>query len=283
MGYWVLHSEDDVLPEWIKNGLSSKCPYCGSEMENWYNDDIRCTNRRCSKPNCSGMLAARGDFMVKVLDIKGIGFAKCLDLIRGGSMTHQLQILGAIGVKPVVSLHDYLRIHCFEGIDSEWEKICVKMNCYTVDDILQYDLGKYTDTIRQNKELLDENLKYVELKKRPSIQSAAPASKYLTIMITGTPIGYQSKEHFINYLNGVMCGRIVLIHQKTKRKTGVDYLIREPGSSTRGKVECAIDGGIPIVTSSDFIHILLKMMLDMNSEKGIVEPTNISEEERSEE
>lgn len=277
MGYWVTHSKDDVLPEWLKSNLSATCKYCGWEMENWYNDDIRCTNRRCTNTKCYGMMASKGDFMMKVIGIKGIGFAKCLDALRGGRMTHHVQLLGTLSEKPTISVQDYLRIHCFDGIDSEWEKICVKLNCYSIEDILKYNLGKWTDTIRNNRELLEENLKYVNLKKRPEMRTKAAPSRYLTVMITGTPIGYQSKEHFIDKLNSIMCGRIVLIHQKTKRKTGVDYLIREPGSATRGKVECAIAGGIPIVTSSEFVHILLKMMNDINSEKGIKVETNTIE------
>lgn len=282
MGYWVVHSKDDVLPSWIKDNLPATCKYCGWEMENWYNDSIRCTNRRCTNPSCYGMMAAKGDFMMKVIGVKGIGFAKCLDALRGGKMTHHVQLLKILSEKPEISVQDFLRIHCFDGIDSEWEKICVKLNCYTVDDILKYNLGRWTDTLKENKELLDENLQYVTLKKRPVLRVKEAPSKYLTIMITGTPIGYASKEHFIDKLNAIMCGRIVLIHQKTKRKTGVDYLIREPGSATRGKVECALSGGIPIVTSAEFVHILLEMMNRINSEKGIKVETDKIKEERSE-
>lgn len=280
MGYWVLHSKDTVMEPWLKEHMSTVCSYCGSEMENWYNDDIRCTNRRCSNPNCYGMMAAKGKFMMKILSIDGIGFSRCMDALKGGRMTHHVQLLSILPEKPTVSLKDYLRIHCFEGVDSEWEKICTKLNCYTVDDILKYNLGKWTDILRENKKLLDDNLQYVQLKKRPLIVQQVP-SVYLTIMITGTPIGFNTKEHFISVLNKRMLGRIVLIHQATKRKTGVDYLIREPGSKTAGKVSAAIDGGIPIVTSAEFIAILTKMLQDMNSEKEDDGSANKSNNERS--
>ena len=85
-------------------------------------------------------------------------------------------------------------------------------------------------------------------------------------MITGTPSGFSSKENFIDTINHICRGRIVIIHQKTKRQSGVDFLIREKGSTTRGKVEAAIKGGIPIVTSEEFITLLTEYLKKQNAE-----------------
>ena len=90
----------------------------------------------------------------------------------------------------------------------------------------------------------------------------------LNIMITGTPIGYSSKQEFIATLNAVCRGIIVINHQVTKRQSGVHFLIREPGSTTRGKVDAARKGGIPIVTSEEFINYLTAQMQAIVSESN---------------
>lgn len=265
MSEWILHTEDTYMLPWLKASLSGTCTYCGSPMMNYYNDDMRCTNRRCSNDDCSGMKASKGDFMFKLLGFKGIGFATCLqraNLLKGKSHVCMLAPYN----KPTVSLSDYLRIHCFEGVDSAWEVICTKNAFYTLDELYEHYDGKYKDILVQNKELLYANLEYVNLKERP-VQHVERPIKYFTIMITGTPIGFETKDDFINTLNEAMGGKIVVIHQKTKRQSNVDYLIREPGSTTRGKVEAAIKGGIPIKTSQEFIQILIAEFQKMESEK----------------
>lgn len=266
MSFWVNQSEDDLLPKWLMNGLSKTCQYCGSEMMNYYNEDLRCTNRRCSNPKCSGMIAARADFVIKLLNIKGIGFATCLNAIRGSGVKDQVELLSVLNIHPTVTLYTYLRMHCFEGVDGDWEKICKRYDAYTLNDLYNAYDGKHRQLLLDNKELLEDHLKYVELVQRPVTRKVDRPVTYLTIMITGTPIGYDTKDAFVDFLNTSMQGLIVVLHQRTKRQTGVDYLIREPGSTTRGKVEAAIKGGIPIVTSQEFIGILVKMLQDINAE-----------------
>ena len=47
----------------------------------------------------------------------------------------------------------------------------------------------------------------------------------------------------------------------------MDFLIRDNPTDVSGKVEKALEGGIPIVTSEQFIRILIRMMEKKNSEK----------------
>lgn len=266
MGKWVLQTQDKLLPEWLQKNLSSKCELCGHEMENYYNDDDRCTFRRCSNPNCVGMKASKGAFMFKLLGYKGIGYAKCRDWSYTGRFKSHVEFLSLAGAKPTMHLYEYLRIHCFKGVDGEWEVICKKLGIYTLDELYEKYDGKHNELLRENKELLYENLKHVNLVERPKDHSQNGPARYLTIMITGTPNGYDSKDAFIDSLNALMKGRIIIIHQKTKKMSGVDYLIREPGSTTRGKLDAAIRGGIPIVTSVEFIEECAKLVEKINSE-----------------
>ena len=262
MSYWIKFSEDEAIPDWLKSELRSDCQYCYSEMEHYYNDDFVCTNRRCSNPKCVSFSAAKANFMVKHLGIKGYGFAKCKDLLMEYPGKHYLRLLPILtGGRPRMSIISYLRIHCFPGIDGEWEKICKTNNIYTLDELYERYEGKHMTLLNENKELLYENLQYVELEERPE-NSANIANQFvLTIMITGTPNGFDSKEDFINFCNKHCRGYISIIHQATKKQSGVNFLIREPGSKTKGKVEAALKGGIPIVTSAEFIA-LLNTLLD---------------------
>ena len=255
---WILQDEDTNMPSWLSSNISPKCKYCGSDMMNYYNPDKRCTNRRCSNHVCPAMIAARADFMRNLLNIKGVGFAGCLEKVKARNITNPVELLGAWNLKPKVSLGTFLRIHCFEGVDSEWEKITQTLNVFTLEDLYaKYD-GKWKPLLEANKELLFNDLKYVELEQPKN--DFKGESIIITIMITGTPNGFSSKESFIQQCNDLLGGKIIIIHQKTKRQSGVDYLIREPGSTTRGKVEAAKKGGIPIVTSEQFFSILAKKL-----------------------
>lgn len=265
MGNWVKHTDDDMLPNWLAKALLANCPICGSSMINYYNDDYRCTNRKCSNESCSGFVAQKGAFMFAKLGIKGIGYATCLDRARLGDCNNHLKLLSVFSHKPTIDLATFLRIMCFEGVDSEWDTICNSLGLYTLEELFEKYNGKHLQLLIKNKDLLYDSLQYVTLKERPAKRSTV-TRKYLNIMITGTPTGYDTKEDFIDKLNAVLNGEIVILHQKTKRQSGVDYLIREPGSSTRGKLEAAIKGGIPIITSQEFVQILVNNITEIRNE-----------------
>ena len=262
---WVLQDEDELMPEWLKENISSTCQYCKHPMLNYYNND-RCTNRRCTNPNCSGLLAARADFALKQLNVKGIGFETCLDYVRAGSLTDNVSILKYLQNKPTVSIGTYLRIHCFAGVDSELDKLCKENDIFTLDELFAYN-GKLKPLFEENKQRLIDNSSLVNFVKKPD-GYAQETIRTLTVMITGTPKGYASKEHFLATLDAVLNGKIKIIHQATKKQTGVDFLIAEEDSKTVGKRDAAIRGGIPIVTSEEFILYLAQLINKYNSEKS---------------
>ena len=126
MGVWIKHSEDTLIPMWLKTNLTDSCMHCGSPMLNYYNDDNRCTNRKCSNSKCYGFLAAKADVMRQIVGIEGIGYESCLKDAMMIKATSQFQLLRLWGSKPTVSLVEYLKMHCFEGIDTEWERIVIE-------------------------------------------------------------------------------------------------------------------------------------------------------------
>lgn len=267
MGTWVLQKEDVNLPEWLTSSLRETCEYCGQPMMNYYNDVGRCTNRKCSNVMCSGFIAAKADFVRKLIKLDGLGFKSCLRDIKISKAKTPFELLNFWHVKPVVPLGIFLRMHCFEGIDNEWEDIVQTLGVYTLDELYDKYEGKWRKLLDINRDIIYDNLQYVELVGRPTDMVKSGPRLVLNIMITGTPIGYASKEDFINTINMVCRGIIVLTHQKTKRQSGVDCLIREPGSVTRGKVEAAMKGGIPILTSEQFLTFLVNQMNKYNSEE----------------
>lgn len=264
MGYYVEHKEDNLIPDWLKSALSSKCQYCGSPMLNYYNDDCRCTNRKCSNENCYGYIASKADFARKLIKIEGIGFAGCLRdaiLIKAKSV---FELFKYWGIKPKVNLDTFLRMHAFEGVDGEWEKIVQTLGIYSLDELYDKYNGKWKSLLEEHKEEIYNNSSYVTIKERPAgIIQDTPSLVY-NIMITGTPIGFQTKEHFIETLNTICKGRIKVLHQKTKKQSGVFCLIREKGSTTRGKVETAKKAKIPIVTSEEFMLFLAVKLQELN-------------------
>ena len=162
------------------------------------------------------------------------------------------------------SLAEYCVKKTYEILGSEWDRIIQTLGIYTLDELFERYDGKWLPLLVANKETLYHNLDFVNLKGRPDSVVAYKPTYTFTIMITGTPNNFASKEHFINTINEICRGKIVVIHQKTKRQSGVDFLIREPGSTTRGKVDAALKGGIPIVTSDEFIMFLKNKMLEIN-------------------
>lgn len=264
---WVKQVEDKNLPDWLAPHLKSTCRYCGSPMENYYNIDGRCTNRRCSNSDCPGMIAARADNMRQLVNLKGLGFAKCLSDIQCNNITKPIELLRVWGYKPEVTLGTFLRMQCWEGVDSELEVIAQQNDYYTLDELFEGYQGKHRQLFEDNKEELYRTVEYVTLKRRAN-EVFKDAVK-MTIMITGTPNGFATKEDFVDACNEACQGKIITIHQKTKRQSGVDCLIKEPGTTTRGKVEAAQKGGIPIITSLEYIYLLGEILKKLDNKEHI--------------
>lgn len=250
---YVKQAEDTRLPDWLREHLSPTCPHCGSPILNYYNDeDGRCTNRICSDFYCPGMVAARADNMRQLLNLKGLGFASCLKDVKAYGVKHPIELLPHWNIKPEVTIGLFLRLQCWEGVDSGLESEMLRNNITSLDELFERYDGKYMPLIKKHK---DELYEYASLVKLPEVVQKKPPKATYTIMITGAVKGFNSKEQFIAKLNEACMGRIITIHQATKRQSNVDFLINDSGNIT-GKVNTAIKAGIPILTSAQYMAFL---------------------------
>lgn len=257
MSYFVKHIEDKLIPLWLKTALRSDCELCGAPMLNYYNNDERCTNRRCSNKECPGMLAARFVSMCKVLDIKGVGYQTGLKLINQYGLKSHVDCIGYVLDRVLtIPLGKFLRVMQFEGVDGEWEALCERGEFYDLDTLYANYTGDLRYVLDNNKDEIYRCSKFFNFKQPTVKRAVARSIKEFNIMITGTPKNFPDKDSFVATLNHLLQGIIKIYHIPHKRKTNVDYLIREPGSTTKGKYETALEAGIPIVTSEEFISIL---------------------------
>lgn len=250
---YIRQDEDKRLPEWLGKYLSATCQYCGKPVLNYYNDeDGRCTSRRCEDYYCPAMIAARADNMRNLLKLKGIGFATCLKDVRACGAKKPIELLRYWGIKPEVTVGLYLRLQCWEGVDSGLEAEMLRNNITSLEELFERYDGKYKHIIHRHK---DELYEYAELVQLPEVVQKKPPKITYTIMITGAVNGFSSKEHFINKLNEACLGRVITVHQATKRQSNVDFLINDSGNIT-GKVNTAMKAGIPIMTSAQYMKFL---------------------------
>ena len=257
---WFTITEDASIPDWLKEHLPTTCKYCGQPMLSGHNEYGRITGLRCADMDCPSMIASRLVFVYEVLGLKGTGFAKAYELVKIKKWKHPIEYLQLLEKKPKMKLGTFLRCNCIQGIDGEWVTLAEKADCYTLDEM--FDAYPDNEYLLNNKEMLYRNVEYVELAEREHkrVKSVIP----ITIMITGTPNGFATKEHFINACNDYCKGEYKIIHQATKKASGVQFLIREPGSTTRGKVEVALKAKIPIITSEEFLKVLSILMKEVN-------------------
>lgn len=257
MAYYIKHENDELLPEWLKSNISSSCPACGAYMMNYYNDYEQCTNRRCSNKYCPAMLAKRAVGMFTILGLKGVGYETALKVIRNNKLKSHVDVIGFILDDILtIPLHKFLRLMEFERVDTAWEHICMEGDYYTLDDLFSRYNGEYKYVLNDNQSELYRCATFFNFSKPKVKKVANEPIQTLRIMITGTPVGYATKESYVETLNMKLQGIIKIIHVPHARKTNVDALIRESGSTTKGKYTAALEAGIPILTSEEFNAVL---------------------------
>lgn len=234
------------LPSWVWANIMKKCIHC-----NWpilENDTM--TARWCSNPRCPEHMAHKIVEICKFLSVKGIGPKNARKWIDNKNLQSHFEIIPYLTeVKPLASLAEIAELACIEG----YGKIQGENELSHLFSFEEYFSGtNINPLLAPYKDMLCESQKYFTVKK--------PLSKRkIYVMGTGSFHGFRSRDEYFNMLNDRL-GQFIHVIQTGKRKTGVSYLIKEKDAIDHSKSTTALENGIPIVTSAEFIAILLNML-----------------------
>lgn len=253
---WIKHSEDTNMPKWLKDNLPAKCK-CGTEKENFYNVDGKCTARRCPNKECPWTLAQRIAAMCDILNVQGIGDGKGLQLVQDYKLKSHFEAIPYIfKEKPTIQLYQLLRISFIEGVDTRWEQACSKFS--SVDEFYTNYRGPLKDILHDNLELVKYGETFFNIQKYEAQQFKALIRG--TVMLSGHFRGFQDRDNFIRGINYASQGLIELGISQNKRKTGIMCLIQEKDEPMRGKAECALEAGIPIMSPDEFKAYIMDLL-----------------------
>ena len=236
------------LPDWVMQNIMMRCSYCGAYL--FDNSDSGVTTARfCINPACPGHMQHKIKFLADYFDIKGIGPAKALDLIRMLKLKNHLDILPVwFDVKPVVSLADVAVLACIDGYGNT--KAQQELNQYSCfEDYFENSL-EVDSTLSKNRDYLIKCQHYFTIKK--------PLSQLkLYVMATGSFHGYSNRNDLFTELNDTY-GGVLQIIQTGKRKTGISYLVKERDAIDHSKSQIAYENNIPIITPDELKLIVEK-------------------------
>lgn len=262
---WILQEDDKSLPEWLTNNLRSVCE-CGSQMENFYNKKGEITARRCSNTKCPYMMAEKVVMMCDILKVKGIGSSTALKIIRGNHLSsHFGEIPYILEEKPSVSLYDFMRMTFIRGIDTGWSAIAREYE--NLDDLLKMYNGKFAPELKACEDEIRNGASFFKIKGKVKTELAPIVTG--TVMISGNIKGYSSRNDFIYTMNSISRGAIRIAVSESKRKTGVMALIQESDTPNRGKAECALSNGIPIMTPEQFTNHVQELVMKELKRRGV--------------
>lgn len=256
---WIRQSEDNKIPAWLKENLKLYCE-CGTEKENYYNERGECTGRRCPNKQCPYTLAQKIADMCNILKVNGIKEGRGMQMINDYKLKSHFEAIPIIfKERPTISLYQLLRISFIRGVDTQWDNIC---DCSSsIDELLKSYNGKYKYLLTENYDELKygETFFHILKPERKTCNTLIRGN----VMISGNIRGFENRDDFIDAINYVSKG-LVDIRVKGKRKTEVMCLIQEKDEPNRGKAQCALENGIPIMTPDefkDYITCMLKQKL----------------------
>lgn len=231
------------IADWLKPLLSTTCKYCGSPIVN--NDNL--TDRYCSNPQCPGHMAFKVSALATRMGVKGYGPATCLSLIEQFKFPFHICYLPLfVPDKPEVYLYEVGEMAYLKGFQKKWKDICEGK--YAMAEVCDDPFTPWE--VKENRLLLIACESYFNVK-RPLL------GERVNVMMTGSFDGYRARADFITAMNNKYGHRIQLV-DVGKRKTGVDFLIKETWTSDHEKSAIARSCGIPIVTPSQMEEIIAK-------------------------
>lgn len=206
-------------------------------------DNEKLTFRKCANLRCPGHMAHRIVKVCKRFNVKNIGPASALDYIRDYKLDHHIQIIPYLfKEKPKLYVWEIGELAMIPGWDSRWRDLAGQSD--SMLDFLQS--FRCPAALRQEHEVLLYVEKFFEVKQPLK-------GKVIKVMMTGSINNFNNRADFIRTVNTAFGQYIQLVDVGT-RKTGVDYLIKEPHTVDHTKSGIANDYGIPIITSSELVR-----------------------------
>lgn len=250
------------LPEWAKANMKMTCTYCGGLIVD-NSDTGRTTARWCGNPKCPGHMSYKINELAKFFKVKGVGPKWAEKYIANEKPGFFMDVIPYWfkDKKPYLPLAEIAALACIEGYGIVQAR--QDLNCY--NSFEEYFNTEYEPNkiLLEYKKVLIECQKYFEI--APGL-----SKNIMRVMATGPFKNYKSRDDFFTLVNQGY-GHVLQVIQTGKRKTGVSYLIKEKDSAASDKYNIAVERGIPIVTPSEFVHLLDKWF-PYKDELEITEP-----------
>lgn len=243
------------IPDWLSLYMEKECPACGAPLvdDGPPNDTggVLLTQRYCPNNYCPRHMAHKIVNVAKYLGIQGYGPATAEDMVRLNKLENHLQAIPLLmqGERPRVYVWEVGIMAQIYGLSSKWKEILLGYKSF--EEYFEKAKSIPNDLVLNKKYLMYAE-SFFDLKE--------PLSKrVIRIMISGSITGFSNKHDFVPWLNERV-GQYLQIMEVGKRKTNVDFLVKEPTSVDHAKTGIALEAGIPIVSSKQFLVIILEML-----------------------
>lgn len=224
------------IPEWLSPYINKTCPFCGAPIAN----NQLLTDRYCTNPECKGHMAYKVEALAKRFGCKNVGPATAREAIELHKWKYHVEAIPwMLREKPELHLYEIGEICMIKGHQKKWREYCAGHS--NMIEVIKDPNNP--QVLRDNAYLLIHATQYVKL--IPDLEG-----KILHVMMTGSFDGYRSRNEWLAEMNR-RYGDVVQLQDVGKRKTGVDYLVKEKWAADHEKSNIAQKAGITIVSPDE--------------------------------
>lgn len=221
------------LPEWLGAYIYNICPYCGAPIV----DNENLTDRYCSNPKCPEHMANKIVTLAQWFGVKDWGIVTARKAVSMHKLQYHTQIIPYwFAEKPSVYLYQVGELAMIKGHNKKWREYCD--GCASMYEVLHKP--SVPKDIKSKAILLTITSEMCNIKR--SITGSR-----INIMMSGSFDRYRSRADFVKEMNDLY-GDVVELVDVGKRKTGVQFLVKENHTIDHEKSAIAKSNGISIIT-----------------------------------